>query len=282
MRLPASAPLLLLPALFASCVIDLGGGTGRKAEKEVALAFAPTAAVTEVFVDTYNGSVRVEAGEGAGIEGTSKAWARGSSADGAAERLAGMEWTFAEETGGRVTLRMSDPASGGSNNAGASATLKVPAGVRVLVDTSNAPVEVIGEFPYAWVDTSNAPVRVEGARDVEVDTSNAPVTVVAEGSVTIDTSNAPVNYRGGSRAFRIDTSNAPVEVGLTGDWDGEGAVDTSNGPIAVTCAGTIQGAVQHRTSNGRFSLVGPEVGGERGKLELETSNGSITVRHGGN
>lgn len=272
---------LLLPAFTTSCVIELGDFGGVKASKEDTLSYSPSTAVSEIFIDTFNGGVTVAVGEGGTVQGTSKAWASSSSTAKAQERLATMNWSFAEEGGGRVVLRMGQPASGGSNNAGASAKLTVPAGVRVLVDTSNGPVEIIGAFPYAWVDTSNAPVRIEGATDVDVDTSNAPVIVVASGKIQIDTSNAPVTYNGSSRDFLIDTSNAPVEVGLQGDWNGEGVVDTSNGSIRLSCSGLLQCELQHRTSNGKLHLDGPAVSGAGGKLELDTSNGSINVKHGG-
>lgn len=279
MRSTALLPLLLT-AFAPSCVIELGDFGGVKATKNVDLVFDPSAPVTEILVDTYNGAVSIEVGEGGQITGTSKVWASGSSDERAKERLAGMNWTFAEEGKGRVVLKMARPASGGSNNAGASATVKVPVGARVLVDTSNGGVEIHGAFPFAWVDTSNGSVVVHGAKDVEVDTSNGPVNVQASGKVSIDTSNGGVTYRGSSTDFLIDSSNGDVEVALEGDWGGQATVDTSNGSITVNCAGVLHCMLDTDTSNGKLHVEGPAIESSGGRLNLETSNGSIWVKHG--
>jgi hypothetical protein len=271
--------LASLPFIAAACVIDLPDIGGVRSSRVDTLSFIPSASVTEVFVDTFNGGVTIAPGIGAGVSGSSKVWASGSTDEKANARLAEMKWTFVEETGGRLVVRMSEP-DGGSNNAGASATLQVPAGVRVLVDTSNGAVEVQGEFPYAWVDTSNAAVVVKGARDVFVDTSNGPVEVNADGKVVIDTSNGPVVYIGASNDFFIDSSNANIKVGLAGDWNGKGVVDTSNGSIGLDCSGVLNCALEHDTSNGRLKMEGPEIAGKDGSLNLQTSNGSISVKHG--
>ncbi len=271
--------LASLPFIAASCVIDLNNISGARSSRVDTLSFTPSAPVTEVFVDTFNGGVTIEPGTGAGVSGSSKVWASGSTDERANARLATMTWTFVEETGGRLVVRMSAP-EGGSNNSGASATLQVPAGVRVLVDTSNGGVEVKGEFPYAWVDTSNGSVVVNGAKDVFVDTSNGQVEVNADGKVVIDTSNGAVIYTGASKDFFIDSSNGNIDVGLAGDWNGKGIVDTSNGSIGVECSGVLNCALQHDTSNGRLKVEGPEVAGKDGSLNLQTSNGSIRVKHG--
>jgi len=282
MRTPALVLLSVLAAsgLSGSCVIELGDFGGVKASKDVQLAFTPSAPITEILVDTFNGSVTIEADEAGTVTGTSKVWARASSEERAQERMSSMNWTFSEEGKGVVTLKMAKPSSGGGSNAGASAVLKVPVGARVRVDTGNGEVEIHGPFPYAWVDTSNGSVVVVGAKDVVVDTSNGPVDVQADGQVSIDTSNGGVKYRGASRDFDIDTSNGDVQIDLLGDWSGKAVVDSSNGSITLNCTGTLRCALHHDTSNGKLHLEGPAVEGGSGKLSLETSNSSIWVKHG--
>ncbi len=276
----ASRLLLLLPALATSCVIELGEWGGTKATRNADLAFTPSAPIQEILIDTYNGSVTVEATDAAEVVGTSKIWASASSQERAEKRLSTMDWTFTEEGNGRVVLKMSKPASGGSNNAGASASVKVPVGARVLVDTGNGGVEIHGAFPYAWVDTSNGSVVVHGAKDVAVDTSNGPVDVKSDGKVLVDTSNGGVRYAGSSTDFSLDSSNGDVEIALAGDWAGQGVADTSNGSITLNCAGTLQCGIQSDTSNGKLHVEGPQVAGSKGLLHLQTSNGSIWVKHG--
>jgi len=276
----ASRLLLLLPALATSCVIELGEWGGNKATRNEELAFSPTEPIREILIDTYNGSVTVEATDAAELLGTSRIWATASTQERAEKRLSAMAWTFTEEGNGRVVLKMSHPASGGSNNAGATAVLKVPIGARVLVDTSNGGVEIHGAFPYAWVDTGNGSVVVHGAQEVAVDTSNGPVDVKSDGKVLVDTSNGGVRYAGSSTDFTLDSSNGDVEITLAGDWSGQGVADTSNGSITLNCAGTLQCGIKSSTSNGKLHVEGPQVAGTSGLLNLQTSNGSIWVKHG--
>ena len=123
-------------------------------------------------------------------------------------------------------------------------------------------------------------VAKDGAKDVDADTSNGPVNVKASGKVVIDTSNGEVSYSGASTDFVIDSSNGDVDIDITGDWSGQGVVDTSNGSITLNCTGTLKCAMKHDTSNGKLHLEGPPLAGAGGQLKLETSNGSIWVKHG--
>lgn len=260
-------------------MIEIGDLGGVRAQRMDSLAFTPAGSIQEIYVDTFNGGVTVEVGAGPGLEGTSKVWASGSSQERADARLTEMTWTITDEGAGRVRAVMSRP-KGGSNNCGANAQLKVPVGARVLVDTSNGAVEVLGDFPYAWVDTSNGHVVVRGANEVFVDTSNGGVDVVSDGKVVVDTSNGSISYGGASADFFLETSNSNVQVALAGDWSGKGIVDTSNGSISVECAGALNAKVEADTSNGRVRVDGPEVTAPTGSLRLDSSNGSITVKHG--
>lgn len=271
--------LAALPLLATSCVIEIGDFGGVRSHRMDSLAFTPAGSIQEIYVDTFNGGVSVEIGDGPGIEGSSKVWASGSSQERADQRLAEMKWTLTDEGGGKVRAVMTRP-KGGSNNCGATAALKVPVGARVLVDTSNGAVEILGDFPYAWVDTSNGHVTVRGAKEVFVDTSNGGVDVSSDGKVVVDTSNGSIAYGGASEDFFLETSNSNVEVTLAGDWDGRGIVDTSNGSISVQCAGALNAKVEADTSNGRVRIEGPEVAAPTGSLRLDSSNGSITVKHG--
>jgi DUF4097 and DUF4098 domain-containing protein YvlB len=263
----------------SSCVIELGEYAGPKVQKDVELSHVIAGDVKEIFVDSYNGSVTIEAGPAGAVNGTSRLHARGRSEEAAQARLDSMTWGFSEEANGRLVLRLAEPVNGGSNNAGGSATLTVPTGFRVFVDTSNGGVEVRGAFPYAWVDTGNGPVTLDGVQEVEVDTSNGAVHITgADGKVYADTSNGPITYTGASADFTLDTSNGGIEVTLTGDRSGKGEADTSNGDVTVQCTGVLDCTMSASTSNGK--VYSPKLEGGRGKLLLDTSNGSITVKQG--
>lgn len=276
--------LLLLGALLAAapaCVIEIGEWSGPRVQKDVELNHALSASITEVYVDGYNGSVTITEGPAGSVSGTSRVFANARTDEAARERLDSMRWNFEEQAGGRLLLKLSEPASGGHSNAGGSVTLAVPAAMRVFVDSSNGGVEVTGAFPYAWVDTSNGGVRVTGARSVEVDTSNGGVEIRgADGKVVADTSNGRVIYEGSSADFHFDSSNGGIEVTLTGDWSGKGHADTSNGNVRVECTGVMDCAMHASASNGKVRTSGPSLDSGRGSLRLDTSNGSITVEHG--
>lgn len=279
-----TTPLLLAGALVCaapSCVIELGEWSGPKVQKDVELTHEMSAGMTEVFVDSYNGSIKLTAGPAGSVSGTSRVYARGRNEESAQARLDSMSWSFDEQADGRLVLRLSEPASGGRNNAGGNVELRVPAGMRVLADSSNGGVEIDGDFPYAWVDTSNGTVTVSGVHEVEVDTGNGGVRITgADGRVVADTSNGPIEYEGASQDFMLDTSNGNVVIELSGDWSGKGHADTSNGDISVTCAGVMDCAMTASTSNGKVRVTGPGLESGRGKLHLDTSNGEITVTHG--
>lgn len=268
-------------ALCAStaCVIELGDYSGPKLTKEVELSHSVPNSTKEILVDSYNGSVSIEVGPAGSVSGHSKIHARGRSEESAQERLDSISWSFEEESNGRLVVRLSEPISGGANNAGGSASLKVPPGVRVFIDSSNGAVEVTGDFPYAWVDTSNGPVTIAGVREVEADTSNGAIYITgADGKVYADTSNGPITFSGASPDFTLDSSNGGIEVTLVGNWSGKGHADTSNGNVVVNCTGVLDCTMNATTSNGK--VYSPKLEGGRGKLHLDTSNGTITVKQG--
>ncbi len=285
MRLaPAIVLLGSLALLTPSCVIELGDFNGPRVQKDVELSYTSSAPVREFYVDAYNGNVSITEGTGSTITGTSRVKAQGRNDEQAKERLDSMIWNFSEEANGRVVLRLSKPVHGGTNNCGATADLQVPAGVRILVDTSNGGVTITGNFPYAFVDSSNGAVSLNGVKEVEVDTGNGPVRVMgADGKVIVDTSNGPVVLIGNSEDFHLDTSNGPVTIELSKDWSGKGTADSSNGSISLKCLGRMDCKLSASTSNGKVRVDGPALDSGRGSLTLETSNGSITVEHvGGN
>ncbi|MDA1259251.1 MAG: hypothetical protein O3A20_01370 [Planctomycetota bacterium] len=263
----------------AACVLEFDNWSGPKLTKDVELSHTVSSSTKEIMVDSYNGSVSIEVGPAGSVSGTSKIYARGRNEESAQVRLDSISWSFEDESNGRLVVKLCDPISGGSNNAGGSASLKVPAGVRVYIDSSNGAVDVNGDFPYAWVDTSNGPVTIAGVREVEADTSNGAIYITgADGKVYADTSNGPITFSGASPDFTLDSSNGGIEVTLVGNWSGKGHADTSNGNVVVNCSGVLDCTMDASTSNGK--VYSPKLEGGRGKLHLDTSNGSITVKQG--
>ncbi|MDA0667655.1 MAG: hypothetical protein O3A95_06645 [Planctomycetota bacterium] len=256
------APLLLLVAA-SSCSLTFGGW-GEKVTSESTLHFEPAAGTTSINIDCFNGSIELLAGtEGSAIDGKSTLHARGRTTEHAQERLRTMEWQFSQ-SGDAVTLILTKP-EGGSNNAGGKLqSLSVPTGYDITIDTSNGHVTIPAGFENLHIDTGNGAVTIHGGKKVYVDTSNGRI-----------------EYFGSSPDFELNTSNGSIEVQLEGNWNGRGVADSSNGRIAVRCNGVIDARLHTSTSNGKPVVYGPELGKSAGagSLDLDTSNGNITVTH---
>lgn len=256
------APLLILVAA-TSCSLTFGGW-GEKVTSKSEVHFEPAAGTTTISIDSFNGSIElVAAAEGSAIHGTSVLYARGRSVEDAQERINTMDWQFSQN-GDTVTMILTEP-EGGSNNAGGKLeSLMVPAGYNVTIDISNGHVTIPAGFENLHIDTSNGAVDIHGGK-----------------TVFVDTSNGSIDYSGDSQDFEFDTSNGRIEVQLEGDWSGRGVASSSNGRIAVRCNGLIDARLKASTSNGKPKVYGPELGKSAGagSLDLDTSNGNITVTH---
>jgi len=256
------APLLLLAAA-TSCSITFGSWS-EKVTSETELRFEPAAGTTTLLIDSFNGSVELVAGaKGSAIQGTAVLHARGRTLEHAQERLNSMEWQFSQK-GDTVSLVLTEP-EGGSNSAGGKLpSLSVPTGYNVTVDVSNGHVTIPAGFHNLHIDTSNGAVTIHGGQKIYVDTSNGRI-----------------EYNGNSPDFELDTSNGRIEVQLEGNWSGRGVANSSNGRIAVRCNGVIDARLHASTSNGKPMVYGPELGqaSGTGSLDLDTSNGNITVTH---
>jgi len=250
-------PILLVAALPA-CSLVLGNG--HKAEFESPVEF-DTEGAEGIRIEGVNGRIVVEAGPEGAIAGTTKYYAKAATAEAAAARVGEMGWD-SELDGSTLVVTLRRP-SDSRREYGASLTLAVPASWQVDADTSNGSVRVEGAFPKVLIATSNGRIDVQ-----------------SDGVVRARTSNGRIEYLGGSQDFDLRTSNGRVTAVLEGDFAGSGRVRTSNGPVDVECTGNLAASVSMSTSNGSRRVRGPEPAGD-GKLDLETSNGSIEVRHVG-
>ena len=256
------APLLILAAA-TSCSLTFGGW-GEKVTSESQVRFEPAAGTKTINIDSFNGSIELAVGpEGSAIHGTSVLHARGRTVEHAQERLNTMNWQFSQN-GDTVTMILTEPEGGANNAGGRLKELMVPAGYNITIDVSNGHVTVPAGFENLHIDTSNGAVNIAGGEKVFVDTSNGSI-----------------DYSGGSQDFEFDTSNGRIEVQLEGNWNGRGVASSSNGRIAVRCNGVIDARLKASTSNGKPKVYGPELkeSAGAGSLDLDTSNGNITVTH---
>lgn len=144
------------------------------------------------------------------------------------------------------------------------------------------------------VDTSNGAIDMQSqitTKELELHTSNGKITIdnmTCTDKADIKTSNGAVNCNG---SFNKDTylksSNGRIE--LTGSYKGKTYVKTSNGAITFTTTESEKSYnIEAETSNGSIKVNGVKVSddynqksaGASNTLELDTSNGSVSIDFG--
>lgn len=177
------------------------------------------------------------------------------------------------EHGGGVTLCAVYPSKGArrntcepggghnntnNNDVNVEFTVKVPAGVKLAAHTVNGAVHA---------------KDVDG--DVEAETVNGDVEVESGGLVKAETVNGSIDARFGradwTGTLEFDTVNGSITLGLPADLSADVDAEVLNGRIASDFP--VGGDVRQT----RRVLHGTIGGGGRG-LDLETVNGSITLR----
>jgi Putative adhesin len=145
-----------------------------------------------------------------------------------------------------------------NNDVEVSFVVKVPRGVRYVGHTVN------GEIRAAGLES-----------DVEVETVNGDVRVSTSGRAMANTVNGSIDASMGRADWEEDVSFSTVNGGITLDLPSEVNAElrasTVNGDIVSDFPVTVRGRFGPRTVRGTLGRGGPE-------LELETVNGSITLR----
>jgi len=143
----------------------------------------------------------------------------------------------------------------------------------IVATTSNGSISLGAFEGEAKLETSNGRIAVDGHR----------------GPVNADTSNGSIDIKGATSVV-ADTSNGSITVVLADDATGGLRLETSNGSITVDLPAAWQGTVSAETSLGSLNLSGGKVTGKGGSksmtvgdgskatANIETSNGSVTVR----
>ncbi len=139
--------------------------------------------------------------------------------------------------------------------------IKVPAGVRFIGRTVNGDVDATGLTADADVSTVNGDVHVSTAGEAEASTVNGGI-------------RASMGRATWSGTVEFHTVNGSIEVTLPSDFSADVRASTVNGDISTDFPLTVTGRFGPRRISGT-------VGGGGRKLELETVNGSISLRKGG-
>lgn len=227
-------------------------------------------------IETSNGSVKVIGSDAELIDVQAKVTANGPTQEDADAMLSEVEIHLDEVDGG-FRLYSTQPKL---FRGGVSYEVTLPRGMSVDANSSNGAIEVAGIDGQSTLESSNGAIKVVGARStVKAKTSNGAVSVDAVEPVNVNlrSSNGRITFKGGLVGDDniVRTSNGAIEVNLEG-----AAVDvnasTSNGRITVEEAGEPSSTSTKKTKLSQVVGTGESEGR---KLQLETSNGSITIRH---
>ena len=158
---------------------------------------------------------------------------------------------------------------------GAEIEVTVPVQTIVELRTSNGSIEIYGIERSGTLRTSNGKIVMENVKgDFDADTSNGSITVsTMEGTVKLETSNGRINFTGELTPGGINemkTSNGSITVSLEGEPSVELDASTSNGSVSSKLPILA-------SSTGDNHLAG-SIGNAEAKLNIRTSNGSVTVQ----
>jgi hypothetical protein len=176
-------------------------------------------------------------------------------------------------------------------------TIKVPAGVRLAVQSGNGDISVTGAHAELIARSGNGRVRVTGTAG-EVDAASG------NGEVTVDNVRGPVRANSGNGDVRVSTVQGPVSA-TSGNGDllvtmtelrapSDMEFTTGNGRIEVTVPAGFNADIDASTGNGGIRTDFPiQVSGRISKtrlrgtigqggrrLRLVTGNGEIEIRKG--
>ncbi|MFP5023261.1 DUF4097 family beta strand repeat-containing protein [Pseudonocardia phyllosphaerae] len=127
--------------------------------------------------------------------------------------------------------------------------------------------------------TSSGAVELNDVGSVDVSTSSGGITLRdVAGPTTVHTTNGAVRGTGiNGDDTRVRTSNGEIDLTLATPQNVQG--ETSNGEIGLTVpSGSYR--VTTRTTNGDEQVDVPDDPSGTHRLDLTTSNGAISVRHG--
>jgi DUF4097 and DUF4098 domain-containing protein YvlB len=239
-------------------------------------------------VQTVNGSIAVSKASDDSIAITAEIKARTQ------ERLDNT-FIIADQIGENLVVRVEWADGKRLSNEGCAFTIAMPATESIRLKSSNGALTVDSLDGFADLETSNGRITVtDHIGDVRADTSNGRIILESiDGSVFADTSNGSVRVFEVSGPVEVDTSNGSVVIELTNDNPGPIQVDTGNGSVKLAVGDGFSGVITADTSNGSINCGVRDVQahkisrhhwrfefpGEGGSSMIDTSNGSISIKH---
>jgi len=244
----------------------------------------PVNSKVDVIVDTFNGSIEVTPCDQSEIQVLAHIKTYGSTQVEADETLESLIPEI-DTTAEAVRIQCNKRFRPFSFSDSVSLELKVPASWPLQLSTSNGTITTKESLAPVSIETSNGKVNVvRSAGPLRISTSNGKITIVdSTGNIQAKSSNGAIHL---TNCFlegesKLDTSNGSIEVSFIAESPMRLDAKTSNGTIRYD----EKSVELKRKSKTHISGVwlGHSANQEAPStsLELETSNGSITLKSAG-
>ena len=277
-NLSLSVVLLLLVSLQA-CSINFGN-TARS-QPAVLTQDVEHIAGSSVLIKTRNGSVDIAADQSLdSVSIEAKIVCGGKTKAEAEDRLAQASLTVIRRSDRTLFITPNFP-GGPQSGDGASIWVKLPDANGVEIYTSNSGVVASGLTGKVVIDTSNGPVELmhhQGTATIETSNSGIIVTQL-QGNLEADTSNGPIEVNDLAGSANLDTSNGSVHLSLASGQTGPIIADSSNGPITVKVGPAFVGTIAMDTSNGK--IIVNDAAGIVTSHRMNGSEGTLVIGDGG-
>jgi len=272
--------LITLAALLAA---SLGCFYGDDAS-DTATETYPASPYNRLEIETANGEITSSVSSDSVITITLTRWVTGPSAK---THLDDIDVIVTTDSVNGVLRVFVDIPTSAVRSYGCDADIGLPEELYVDFVTSNGKITVQGHQAGLYLETSNGAIDTDNtAGEAELKTSNGAIDVnFHEGDITGRTSNGAVDARVVMLKSVVDStdttyghciftgSNGYITLAVPDTVGAEIRLETSNGNIEVDSDLPTQGDY-----NSDANVYESKMGDESGEIDLETSNGDVTLK----
>ena len=264
---------------FAGC-----NATPRFSAKRDFEKIVPVNSKVDVIVETFNGFIEVTPCDQSEIQVLAHIKTYGATQEEADETLESLTPEF-DTTATAVRIQCKRRFSPFHFSDSVSLELKVPASWPLQLSTSNGTITTKDIIAPVSIDTSNGKVNVlRSSGPLRISTSNGTITIEdSTGNIQAKTSNGTIHLTNCSLEgdSKLDTSNGSIEASFVAESPIRLDAKTSNGTIRYD-----EKSVELKKKS-KTHISGVWLGRSTSRatpntsVELETSNGSITIKSAG-
>ncbi len=269
--------LLCLLLIAAGCCFNIGSCAMRaKYERTVQLS-APLSPGSGFAAQTHNGSITITGADVTDCNLTATIIARATTEEDA-KKLAERTTIKLEPFGDKLTAKIDKPTFLMNQSVSVSLDVQVPNQTDLELTTHNGSIRITNITGRLNGTTHNGKVTAEQiSGTVELRTHNGSVICrEVSGDTQLKTHNGSVKLYYSEAApsvcnISLITYNGSIDLTTPSNFSGEVDASTHNGSIRTDLPITVVGKVS------KTKLTGT-IGAGRGKLHLETHNGSIRIK----